>query len=411
MIPELRDVASTGQFESRWPTATESFGCGWSGTVVADGRVRRFRHGIGERFVYRKQRVHAVTWLDGQPVVEGVAADDYDRSRALLSRIKRPDGKLSRSLAEVPSGHEGFLIVTHSDEINAPYSPRGLAVKLREDDLKAWVHLALVRARDRKRTPGHPKTKMSGSNFSAQRQHPRGSPARRAGASIGLTALHELEDTIDPDRFAKYLRLYERETGYDRSLGALLAATHGAPDPLAADHRDRILDWLRHWGCRHLALKNNKLSCEAMGDWAKEWLSKLPACDEHLTDLPEPALTVSAQAFGDLAARPAAWRKRTSGPVAVTFGPTAAAKALHAVRPNAFPPWDAPIREALGLGKDDVAFRHYLGLVARCLRRLSERVGVPVQGLPAALGRPRSSPPKLVDEYLWIRITRGLVVP
>ncbi|MEW6059903.1 MAG: hypothetical protein AB1551_07190, partial [Actinomycetota bacterium] len=144
---ELRNIRQTGPFEFRWPVDTESFDHGWEGTVVVEGRRRRFRHGIGARDVYGRQRVHSVTWLDGQPVVEGVEADDYGQSGALLCRIKGPDRKMARAPAEIPPGHEGFEIVVHRDEIDAPYSPWGLAVKVPEDDLESWARLAVLRAR------------------------------------------------------------------------------------------------------------------------------------------------------------------------------------------------------------------------------------------------------------------------
>jgi hypothetical protein len=92
--------------------------------------------------------------------------------------------------------------------------------------------------------------------------------------------------------------------------------------------------------------------------------------------------------------------------VAVRFGPTAASKALYALRPSACPPWDEPIRYALGLGATDTAYRAYLGLVARALRRAAARARVKVEHLPRCAGRPDLSPPKLVDEYLWVALSR-----
>jgi hypothetical protein len=142
---ELRDVRPVGPFEFRWPDALESFDHGWEGTVIIDDRPMPFRHGIGRRPVYGRDRVHSVTWLARQPTVEGVEADDYEHSGALISRIRRPDRKMARTPAEVPPGYERFEIVTHRDEIDAPYSPGGLAVKVREDDLEAWGRLAALR--------------------------------------------------------------------------------------------------------------------------------------------------------------------------------------------------------------------------------------------------------------------------
>jgi len=46
-----------------------------------------------------------------------------------------------------------------------------------------------------------------------------------------------------------------------------------------------------------------------------------------------------------------------------------------------------------------------LRLSAAALTGLAARLDVPVSDLPQVLGRPGSSPPKLVDEFLLIRIT------
>ena len=39
------------------------------------------------------------------------------------------------------------------------------------------------------------------------------------------------------------------------------------------------------------------------------------------------------------------------------------------------------------------------------LAGLSHRAGVSVSGLPVLLGRPDSSPARIVDEYLWMKLT------
>ncbi len=81
---------------------------------------------------------------------------------------------------------------------------------------------------------------------------------------------------------------------------------------------------------------------------------------------------------------------------------------MFAIRPRAFPPWDAQIRDAFGwrAGGGDV-YAQLLRLSAAALDGLARRLAVPVSDLPAVLGRPASSPPKLVDEYLLIRIMTG----
>lgn len=148
--PTLQSVERGGAFDYRWPDATEHFEHGWEGRVDFRGDSVRFQHAVGQRPVYGTERIHTVTFLDGAPVVEGVAADDFPRSQALLSLIKRPDGSMVRSSEELPSGYESFMVVDHRSEIDAPYSRYGLAVKIRTDDITTWVAHALLRRESRR---------------------------------------------------------------------------------------------------------------------------------------------------------------------------------------------------------------------------------------------------------------------
>ncbi len=146
MHVELTRVEPSGPFDFRWPQAVEHFEDGWEGIATGFGVRARFLHGIGERFVYARRRVHTVTFLDGEPFVEGVAADDYERSQALLSLIKPWKGhRLARDPYEVPEWAQEFELVNHRDEIDAPYSKRCLALKIRVDDLDRWVTHAVAR--------------------------------------------------------------------------------------------------------------------------------------------------------------------------------------------------------------------------------------------------------------------------
>ncbi len=138
-VIELVAVKELAPFDFRWPENIEWFEHGWSfeariGTARLSGR-----HGIGARPVYGRMRVHSVTWIAGEVQVEGVEADDYPNSQALISRLRRPGRAYAQTWEQVPAGYEGFEIVEHRREIDAPYSPHCLAVKIREDDLASWV--------------------------------------------------------------------------------------------------------------------------------------------------------------------------------------------------------------------------------------------------------------------------------
>jgi uncharacterized HhH-GPD family protein len=90
--------------------------------------------------------VHTVTWIAGEVQVEGAEADDYPSSQALISRLRQPGRATVRTWDEIPAGYDGFDIVDHRREIDAPYSPHCLAVKMREDDLEAWILHAWLRS-------------------------------------------------------------------------------------------------------------------------------------------------------------------------------------------------------------------------------------------------------------------------
>jgi hypothetical protein len=142
--------------------------------------------------------------------------------------------------------------------------------------------------------------------------------------------------------------------------------------------------------------------------WWDEWGEALPAQETALTDLTDSGLLVVEQAYGALRAAPAAGRSRKDREIEVVFGDTAAAKVMFAVRPNAFLPWDDPIRLAFGWSGGGAAYVELLRLSASALSGLAHRLSTSVSGLPGILHRPESSPPKLVYEFLWIRITKGL---
>lgn len=143
---EITRTKRLTSFTFKWPADVEKFEQGWEGDVTIDGTHHVVRHGLGQRVVYGRPRVHTVTWLDANVQVEGVESDDYPTTQALISRLRRPDGKLACWLDEVQRGYEGFQIVRHRTEIDAPQSPNCLAVKVREDDLQAWAEHAWLRS-------------------------------------------------------------------------------------------------------------------------------------------------------------------------------------------------------------------------------------------------------------------------
>jgi hypothetical protein len=173
------------------------------------------------------------------------------------------------------------------------------------------------------------------------------------------------------------------------------------------DHRDALLRWLRRWGCRHLRRDDNALASEALREWGAAWEAGLPAHGVPLDRLGDGEIDALAGAYGALAELPAGFRAARRAPVPVRFGATAAAKALYALRPEACPPWDEPIRAHHGWDGSAASYRAALARARSELAEAAESAGVAVADLPALIGRPGSSPPRLVDEHDWLRVTRG----
>jgi uncharacterized HhH-GPD family protein len=203
-------------FEFRWPDGIESFETGWSVSARIDGQRHAVRHGVGARDVYGRMRVHTVTWIDGEVQVEGVEADDYPVSQALISRLRRPGRKVARVREDVPSGYEHFEIVEHRREIEAPYSPQCLAVKIREDDISSWTLHGWLRSRLPRtaagQSPGHatlspvrlppPPSPDSQAVTRALLAHADALASQLAGATAQFTPNPEADRLVRNDPFA-----------------------------------------------------------------------------------------------------------------------------------------------------------------------------------------------------------------
>jgi hypothetical protein len=223
----------------------------------------------------------------------------------------------------------------------------------------------------------------------------------------GLQILAQLRLSSSRDDIARQLADYGAVTGYDASLRRLRQSTGDHVDLHLESHRLATVAWLRAWGCGHLRRADTGMTAAAQRDWWSDWGRRLPAEHATLSELGEPDLIEAGHAYDALRRAPAARRNLKDGEVDVAFGPSAAAKAMFTVRPQAFLPWETPIRQAFTWSEGSDAYLSLLRLSAQNLDDLARRLAVPVSDLPAVLGRPESSPPKLIHEYLWIRIMKA----
>jgi hypothetical protein len=222
---------------------------------------------------------------------------------------------------------------------------------------------------------------------------------------LGPGVLDELRATMSRDEIARHLAAFGAVT-VDAATRRLVSATGGQVDLDLAAHRAAAITWLRSWGCRHLRRADTARTDEAVRAWWAGWGPFLPGEHASLTGLTEDELATTGRAYAALRAAPAASRSVQGREVDVAFGDTATGKLLFAIRPLAFPPWDELIRLAFGKPGGSAAYVRLLRLSAAALEGLAERLSVPVGELPALLGRPASTPPKLVDEFLLVRLPR-----
>ncbi len=231
---------------------------------------------------------------------------------------------------------------------------------------------------------------------------------KAARQSLGRTTLDDLQENLGQHEIARYLANYAAVTGYDAAFQQLRHATGNRVDLQRDDHRIAVIHWLRAWGCRHLRRADTQRTADALKFWWETWHEQLPGQQALLTVLGEPELIFIEQAYDALRTAPAAGRTLQGREIDVIFGDTAAAKTMFAARPQAFLPWDDPIRLAFGWPGGGAAYVELLRLSAAALNGMSHRLAIPVSDLPKILHRPDSSPPKLIDEFLWVRITKGL---
>jgi hypothetical protein len=207
----------------------------------------------------------------------------------------------------------------------------------------------------------------------------------------------------DPPRLADLQRaaaVFNAFGNVDASWLNLVAATTPGIDLSRAEHRTLLLRWLNSWGCR---LRYPRPGEPAPFDtgvtaWWRSWRAGLPAAS--LARLSDGAIDAAAAAYAALAAVAV-----TVGRPRRTLGPTAAAKALYALRPESIMPWDAAIAARLYRARDAAAFARHLRLGRDWASAVVAEAGGDETAVPALVGRSTVSLAKILDEYLYVTIT------
>lgn len=180
-----------------------------------------------------------------------------------------------------------------------------------------------------------------------------------------------------------------------------------AANPLHAAH---LREWLNRWICHipYPLAGQQDMFATALGSW---WMSSgqsgLPARGSTLAGLTDHELEAIAATYANLRPRPAASYRngRTR-----SIGPTATAKVLYFIRPESITPWDNQIARRTGGGYTESAFLQHLTLCRRWAAAIEEEgkaLGLTSAEIGPAIGRPKSSVAKLIDEWLYATVTRG----
>ncbi|GLX18915.1 MmcQ/YjbR family DNA-binding protein [Streptomyces lavendulae] len=184
--------------------------------------------------------------------------------------------------------------------------------------------------------------------------------------------------------------------GVDRSWHALVADTAPGVDLSDPAHRTALHRWLNAWGCRLRYPREGEpdpLDTGLAAWWARHTLPGAP-----IAALTDREIGVLAAAYADLAALPLGRRG---------LGPTAAAKALFALRPRTVMPWDAAIATRLHGARDERAFGRHLRTGRAWARAALAESGLDEDALTAGLGRPGLPLAKVLDEYLYVTLSHA----
>jgi len=208
-------------------------------------------------------------------------------------------------------------------------------------------------------------------------------------------------------------RIYGTLTGYDSSLAKLRRTTGQNLDPRDPVDQEYLFGWQNHWGCRQFSTAHHaSVAAPSLTAWADEWLMRLPPASTTLETIDPAQIDLIGHAYGDLRARQAGTRTRRNGLIShVEYGPVGAAKTLFALRPNLCPPWDDYTQSRLGFDRSAASYARYPHHVRTQLQAVAAQAGVAIAQLPALVSRPESTPPKLIDEYHWVTITRNFTPP
>jgi len=136
--------------------------------------------------------------------------------------------------------------------------------------------------------------------------------------------------------------------------------------------------------------------------------------EKPLWEVEDGELEKATRAYGSLKDETGARRVRGGSKREVHIGPTAASKVLFAIRPKALMPWDEAMRISFDCdGSPESYFKYIIKIRDLTLHigKLCRNKGFQIDDLPHKLGRPNYTVLALVNEYIWVTVTRKVELP
>jgi len=208
--------------------------------------------------------------------------------------------------------------------------------------------------------------------------------------------------------------MYNSLTPFNESLKLLKESTDGCIDLTNPTHRESLLQWLNDWGCRNLARDQHKLASKSILIWQQKYGASLFSGRKPIWNLKDNELEAAAHSYGALKDMPGAERIRNGKKQMVSIGETAASKILFAIRPEALMPWDEAMRKRFKCDGRPDSYFNYLKIIQglTChIADLCQAKGFKIDNLPKKLDRPDATVLALVNEYIWVTVTRGRALP
>lgn len=204
--------------------------------------------------------------------------------------------------------------------------------------------------------------------------------------------------------------MYDSLLPYNDSLRSLRKATENRIDLDNPDHCAHLVKWLNDWGCRHLSKAHRETTARAILGWHRQARKRLFQQTKTVCELDDHDLSEAVEAYGSLKDRVVAQRDRGAETSDVHMGPTAASKVLFALRPKALMPWDEAMRIGFGCDGTSGSYSRFL----QCIREIAWKIrdlcnenGFEITELPLQIERPGSTVIELINQYIWVTVTRN----